>query len=535
MDSGDSNEDIIFSVDGEPQENTLIYVDSVFKSREVDSSYEKVVLECDEQLVMEAQIEEDSCVEKDDGGEEQKELLRIDNENDEQVDTKSLVSDEAVTSIEEYEAIEVPLGDDVGKASEKEDVDQEIVFVNGEAATEVSCVNQVNVEDNHQVQFLEKENDTDGDYETIYENCGDLSDETGCADQTVHVMEEEPIDAAHEHQTEVQNGPHVQHIECQDETIMENYERDLSMQCSSEQVMGEEVIKAACVDLVDTEDILEVADHEVGLDAQDMQVNKGSETFVVSCIMDSLKKAAEDLATGKEDPPSQLVNTEEKGKETAQKIEEHVTIEDEVVSEGEMPHVQLIEEAEADDQTVKIEDKPPRQSVNEEEKEDVTAVQVEAAMITEDELVKKEGISKKDDIPQVESTEKNVTVRSDGSSDELKDSPMTPEAKIGNHNSEENMEQNNSDQNGIIKEDKSSKSALKFLIELAKGKKQALASELWNLKLMTWSLLVSIWCLCHWYSELPFPELSLVGSLLFVLILLGYTNRTRYLVKYEYK
>ncbi|XP_071742584.1 uncharacterized protein [Rutidosis leptorrhynchoides] len=467
-DSEDSNEDGIHSMVGEGQEDTS-----------VDDSYEKVVLECEEQVVMKVQIEEDSCLEIDDGCEEQEYSMMIDDEKDGSVDASLLVNDETISSIEEYQVIEAPLRDNVAKESEKEEEekeeDYEKVFINEEAATEDGCLNHVKVNDNSQEQFPEEEKEKNNHDETFLENyVGDLSDETGYAEQLVHVMEEEAIDTTRAKQTEIQN--HSQ---------------------------------------MNTEDILEMADDdEFVLDAQEvLQVNKDCETLDVPCITDNLNEAVDDQITRKEDDSlSQLNNTEKKGEDTAaHEVKEQVIIEDDML----LPLAQPIEETEIDDQTVKIQDKPPTQLVNE-EKEDVTDVQVEAEMNTEeDESVRKERISKEDEVPSVTLIDDDVKVMSSNkSSDELEDNFGRILGRVV---------RSTSYRNGIIKDDKGSKSPSK--------KQVLLVSEPWNLKLMTWSLLVSIWCLCHWYSELPYPQLSLVGSLLFVLILLGcYRNRTTYLV-----
>ncbi|KAI3742819.1 hypothetical protein L1987_60515 [Smallanthus sonchifolius] len=482
--AGDSNEDIIVSAVVEDEENTSVHDDSAFESEELDNSCEKIDLDNDEQVVMAAQIEEDACLERD---EEQKHLMLIDKENDEHVDPNSLVNDEGVVSVEEDDAIEVLVKDIVSKASGNEDV-KDIVSEaseNGDEegedhqetgsmneAMEAACVNQVEVEDNLQVQFLEE---TEKDYH----------------DEIAHevVMEEEAIDAT---------------------------------------------------------SLLQI---EVAPDAQEM--HKVCETFVVECVMNRLKEAVDDQTTAKQDtPPSGLMHKEEKGEETAQNVEEQVTIEDEL----------LIEAAKVDDQP----DNPPSELLN---KEEETVVQVNIEMVTEHELVNKDEVPhdqsvKDDEVSQEEAvTVKEDTLASELMNKEQKDKETTqnveehiedelfnedkkdnvvempqdqlieaakdtehelikkdevseelsPEAKISNHKTEEDMAENQT-----------------ILVE-----KQAFASESWNLKLMIWTVLISVWCLCHWYSELPFPELSFVGSLLFILILLGYRNRATYLVKYQ--
>ncbi|KAM0064587.1 hypothetical protein Hdeb2414_s0003g00104731 [Helianthus debilis subsp. tardiflorus] len=512
--SGDINEDITDSVVAENQENTSVRVDSAFES--------------EEQVVMAVQIEKDSCLERcDDGSEEKKHLMPNDNENDEHVDANSLVSDEGVVSIEEYEAVDVPLKDIVAEASKNEDG-----------------------EDHQEVE--EKLHD-----EIIMENCeGDLSDETGSADQIAHevVTEEETIDVARLVENEVQNRPRVQLLDGQDEVVFENYDGDLSNKKGP----------------ADQKQV--IADHEVVPDAQEMQVNQNCETFVVASVMNRLKEAVDDQTAAKEDgPPSQLISKEEKGKETAQRVEEQVTVDDEsanvemiteheLVKKDEIPHVESVKEDEGSEEDVMVKAELSSGDISSsymheeptpEAKIEETFVQAKVEMTIDHELVKK------DEIPHVESVkededneeltletkisdykieenmDENQTILDKNHNNSEEDAiekvglssgeKPTPETKIGNHKIEENTEENqtilgkkhnDNNDNGVIKE-------------------QAFASEPWNLKLMAWSALVLVWCLFHWYSELPFPELSLVGSLLFIWILLAYHNRATRLVKYE--
>ncbi|KAI3668297.1 hypothetical protein L6452_43374 [Arctium lappa] len=542
VDSGDG----IFSVVGEDQESTLIYIDSVSETEQVDTGYEKVVLECGQQLVVATQTElgfpsseEDSCSEisaittaRDGVGEEQKYPMFIDDsETDAAGIEKSLVSIEVVTLIKEYEVVQVeesmlyakardiasqgqlPIGDDVAEEIPIGHVveDQQTIFMN----EEVASVDR---------QFLEKK-EKDGHDEMIPEKC-DLIDETGYPKLIVNELV--PREEA---KIEVEDNLQVQFLEEKeidghDEIMVEDCEGDLSyktgeimrgekqqMENNSKQVMGEE----ACVKPVNMEDVLGVA---AALDAQEMQF---PQTFSNGQHFSS---TVDGTAVREGNTPRKLMNKEEKGKETAQEVEQ-MTTKDEFVHEqekdreGELPHVQLIATAKVD---VVREDNPPRQLMN-----------------TEDELVKKEGKSKEDGIPHVRSIEEAKDGEEDASevsSDETGYSSMQeeviPEAKISNHKTEENMtivgeEQNDSDHNRIMKE---GKSASNYRERFAK-QAAAAASEPWNLKLWTWSLLASIWCICHCYSQLPFPEVSLVGSLLFIFILLGYRKHTKYLVKYE--
>lgn len=142
----------------------------------------------------------------------------------------------------------------------------------------------------------------------------------------------------------------------------------------------------------------------------------------------------------------------------------------------------------------------------------------------EEELVKKDEIPHVRSIEEAKNSEEDASkVSSDGIGYSSMQEEVIPEAKISNHKTEENTtivseDQNDNDHNRIMKEGKSASKA---------------ASEPWNLKLWTCSLLASIWCICHCYFELPFPEVSLVGSLLFIFMLLCYRKRTKYSVKYE--
>lgn len=136
----------------------------------------------------------------------------------------------------------------------------------------------------------------------------------------------------------------------------------------------------------------------------------------------------------------------------------------------------------------------------------------------EEELVKKDEIPHVRSIEEAKNSEEDASkVSSDGIGYSSMQEEVIPEAKISNHKTEENTtivgeDQNDNDHNRIMKEGKSASKA---------------ASEPWNLKLWTCSLLASIWCICHCYFELPFPEVSLVGSLLFIFMLLGYRKRTK--------
>ncbi|KAJ0734959.1 hypothetical protein HanPI659440_Chr11g0426341 [Helianthus annuus] len=385
--SGDINEDITDSVVAENQENTTVRVDSAFES--------------EEQVVMAVQIEKDSCLERcDDGSEEKKHLMPTDNENDEHVDANSLVSDEGVVSIEEYEAVDVPLKDIVAEASKNED----------------------EIEDGEDHQEVEdKLHD-----EIIMENCeGDLSDETGSADQIAHevVTEEETIDAARLVENEVQNCPQVQLLDGQDEVVFENCEGDLSNKkgpADQKQVM---------------------ADHEVAPDAQEMQVNQNCETFVVACVMNRLKEAVDDQTAAKEDaPPSQLINKEEKGKETTQEVEEQVTIdgesanvemitEHELVKKDEIPHVESVKEDEDSEEDVMVkaelssgvssssmqEEPTPEAKINNHKIEE-TFVQAKVEMTIDHELVKKNEIPHVESVKEDEDNEERVTIKAELSS-----------------------------------------------------------------------------------------------------------------------
>ncbi|KAF5782536.1 hypothetical protein HanRHA438_Chr11g0509601 [Helianthus annuus] len=595
--SGDINEDITDSVVAENQENTSVRVDSAFES--------------EEQVVMAVQIEKDSCLERcDDGSEEKKHLMPTDNENDEHVDANSLVSDEGVVSIEEYEAVDVPLKDSVAEASKNND--------------------EIEDDEDHQ-EVEDKLHD-----EITMENCeGDLSDET---DQIAHevVTEEETIDAARLVENEVQNRPRVQLLDGQDEVVLENCEGDLSNKkgpADQKQVM---------------------ADHEVAPDAQEMQVNQNCETFVVACVMNRLKEAVDDQTAAKEDaPPSQLISKEEKGKETAQRVEELVTVdgesanvemitEHELVKEDEIPHVESVKEDEGSEEDVMVkaelssgvssssmQEEPTPEAKISNHKIEETFVQAKVEMTIDQELVKKDEIPHVESVKEDEDNEELVTIKaelssgvsspfvreeptpetkisdymieenmdenqtildknhnnseedaiekvelSSGVSSPSVQEELTPEAKLTNHKMEENMEENqtilgnkhdDSEEDVTEKADLSSGVGSSTMQEPTPetkignhkieentdenqtflGKKhndsnvngvikdQAFASEPWNLKLMVWSALVLVWCLFHWYSELPFLELSLVGSLLFILILLAYHNRATRLVKYE--
>ncbi|XP_076907667.1 uncharacterized protein LOC143564201 [Bidens hawaiensis] len=98
-------------------------------SDEVTNKTENIQsLTLDKKHEMDIKDQENTCLERDDGG---------GNENDEQVDANLSVSDEAVMSVEEYEAIED--GED----------HQETVFMEETSAAvmEDGCVNQVKVED----------------------------------------------------------------------------------------------------------------------------------------------------------------------------------------------------------------------------------------------------------------------------------------------------------------------------------------------------------------------------------------------------
>ncbi|MFS7987324.1 hypothetical protein Hanom_Chr11g01021141 [Helianthus anomalus] len=659
--SGDINEDITDSVVAENQENTSVRVDSAFES--------------EAQVVMAVQIEKDSCLERcDDGSEEKKHLMPIDNENDEHVDVNSLVSDEGVVSIEEYEAVDVPLKDIVAEASKYND--------------------EIEDDEDHQ-EVEDKLHD-----EIIMENCeGDLSDETGSADQIAHevITEEETIDAARLVENEVQNSPRVQLLDGHDEVVFENCEGDLSNKKGP-------------------------ADHEVAPDAQEMQVNQNCETFVVACVMNQLKEAVDDQKAAKEDaPPSQLINKEEKGKETAQKVEEQVTVDDEsanvemiteheLIKKDEIPYVESVKEDEGSEEDVMVkaelssgvssssmqEEPTPEAKISNHKIEETftpeakisnhkieeTFVQTKVEMTIVHELVKNDEIPHVESVKEDEDNEELVTIKAelssgvsspfvreettpetkisvymieenmdenqtilgnkhdDGEEDaiekvELSSGVSSPsvqeeptlEAKLTNHKIEENMEENqtildknhnnreedaiekvelssgvsspsvqeeptleakltnhkmeeNMEENQTIlgnkhddgEEDVTEKADLSSGVvsstmqekptpetkigyhkieentdenQTILGKKhndsnengvikeQEFASEPWNLKLMAWSALVLVWCLFHWYSELPFPELSLVGSLLFILILLAYHNRVTRLVKYE--
>ncbi|KAI3676585.1 hypothetical protein L1987_86196 [Smallanthus sonchifolius] len=444
--AGDSNEDIVVSAVVEDEENTSVHDDSAFESEELDNSCEKIDLDSEEQVVMAAEIQEDSCLETD---EEQKHLMLIDKENNEHVDANSLVNDEGVTSVEE---------DIVSEASENGDEEgedhQDTVSMN--EAMEAACVNQLEVEDNLQVQFFEET-------------------EKDCNDEIAH-----------------------------------------------EVVMEKEAIYATSLIPI-----------EVAPNAQ--ETHQVCETFVVECVMNRLKEAVDDQTTAKQDtPPSGLMHKEEKGKETAQNVEEDVTVEDELLIEAAKvddqtnnPPSQLTNKEEKEEETVK-ESTPASELRNKEQNDKETAQNVEEHVTIEDELFNEDNkdnvvemrqdqlieAAKVDDQTPKETEHELIkkevphvqSFKEDEDSEEL-----SPEAKISNHKTAEKMAE----------------------IQTLLGEKQAFASESWNLKLMIWSVLISVWCLCHWYSELPFLELSLVGSLLFFLILLGYRNRATYLVKYE--
>ncbi|KAJ9543185.1 hypothetical protein OSB04_022892 [Centaurea solstitialis] len=495
QDSGvDSGDDGIV---GEDQGSSLIYTDSV---SEVENGYEKkiIMLDCDQQLDVASQTESgfpsitaSSDIGGGGGG---------GGENDSE---KSLDSIEAMEEYEAVEVEEIPSGHVVE--------DEGTVFMNEEAAA------------------LEKK-EKDGHDEMIPENCeGDLIDETGYPDSVVNepeMMEEAKIEV--EDSLQVQILKEEKEIDGHDEITVEGCEGDSSYKTgeimkgekqqtennNSEQVKGEEeAIKAACVETINMEE---------------MQLNQVRETI-----------SNEEHPSFAVDGTTVTEGKEEKGKETAQEDEQEkdkegempqvqlieVEVEDEFVNEqesdkeGEMSRAQLIE---VDDQPVVREDSPPRQ-----------------LMTTEDELVEKEGKSNEDKIPLEEAKNSDedvseVSPNEKGYSSMPMQEEVIPEAKISDHKTEENMtivgeNQNDNDQNRIMKQDKSASNYKERF-----AKQATMMNQPWNLKLWTWSLLASIWCICHCYSELPFPELSLVGSLLFVFILFGYRKRnTKYSVKYE--
>ncbi|KAK1426721.1 hypothetical protein QVD17_15400 [Tagetes erecta] len=497
----DSKEDMmIVSVVDEDQENTWIHVDSAFEGEEFDNSCEK--------------IEDDSCLEINDGSEEQKHLMLVD---DEHVDTISLVSevsknedhqetellDERAAAMEcgcvnQVKEIEMNGYDETGYV-EKEATDAaRLLETEEKEVIKTDCVNLVNTEDVLRMTDHEVAPDAQKKHqvcETLVAASVTNRLKEAAHDQTTAKL----INAEEKHKETAQNAKEQGSIE--DNMFNEDEKCDMD-EMTHEQLVAEtkvddetehELVKKDEIqhiesvtededseDDVTVKEVIKMADHEDALETHQL-----CETFV----------AVDDQTTAEENaPPSPLMSKEDKNNEIAQNLKEHASIGDEFLSEDanrnvdEMIHEKLIEAAKVEDQT---------------EHESV----------------------KKDEIQHIQSVKEDE--------DTCMPNEPTPEAKISNHKTDENMEdnenrtnlskyQNDSDSNGIIKEDKDEKQAFA-------------AGETWDFKMMVWSVLISVWCICHWYSDLPFPELSLVGSLLFILILLGYRNRATYLVKYESK
>nr|GEX44703.1 pollen Ole e 1 allergen/extensin [Tanacetum cinerariifolium] len=466
VETGDSNED--------KDSANANFVDSVPESKDVDKSYGYIVLDSEP---------------KDDG--------------DAKEDTESLVSDKTAKSIAEYDTFkedqmaveaeetmqykkgreaahdEVPLGNNVSEASNEDtpnghvDEDQETVLTNEEA--EAAHVNLVKVG-----QLLKDEKETDGHIEMVPEDMEDIME---IADHEVAA---------------VVHGTH------EDEVIQTSVSNK-----SPTQSMNEETEQKVEARVTKDDELINNEEKDTEDEIRDLQV-------------------IDDLSVERQDNTLARFIDEE---ETSQNSEQQVTTEDELINkdekhtEGEEQHVQVF-----DDLPPKREHDTPSQLINKEEK-------VKEPMVTKDSLVKEDDQTHVQSIKENE-VAKDVTVRSQVTSEGAEQSTQeerTQEEKTGNQNNEDKTEenetilgkeQNDSSHNGIGKEDKDSKSASTHVLDLSKGKIQALASKRWNLKLQTWSALVSVWCLFHWYSELPFPEVSLLCSLMFILILLGYRNRT---------
>nr|XP_043610619.1 cilia- and flagella-associated protein 251-like [Erigeron canadensis] len=551
LDSGDGNEGVICSVVGEDQKGTSSYVDSVFENGELD---------CEEEVIMEARNEDDSSkvLQRDVGGEEQRYLTPIDNGKGEQIEAKSLVSDEAITPIETYEAIEGVeveecLAKDIAQAPEEgkeEAKDRETVFMNEEAA----CVKQVIVDDNPQVQFTEEQEKENGygDDEIIVENFdGGLINETGNAYEIVSELgfsKEEEEGKEKEAAAAVIAGC-VRHVKGQNDHQLEFVE--------DEKEQDHTTVREDNPTAKKVKEQTNIEDGSVKFDEREQGCEMPHVQLIEAAKVD-------DQTKGEDNPPTNLTNKEEKVEVTIEKV----TVDDST-KKDEIPHVESVEEDEnEEDVTVKTElvsDESKDSSVKCKQEEPTPGARpVEGCENEENVTVRTEVVPdeledsyvksmREEPTPYIQSVEcknaeEDVTTKTEVVPDEIEKSfvksmqeEQAPEAKTSNQNIEENTEksrtilgkvQNDSDLNNSVKEDEDSKSASMSVIELAKGRKEALASEPWNLKLLTWSLLVSIWCLCHWYTRLPFPELSLVCSLLFILILLGYRNHTTYLVKY---
>ncbi|XP_076899864.1 uncharacterized protein LOC143553847 isoform X2 [Bidens hawaiensis] len=486
-------------------------------------------LTLDKKHEMDIKDQENTCLERDDGG---------GNENDEQVDANSLVSDEAVMSAEEYEAIED--GED----------HQETVFMNTAA---VEDLNQVKVEDSiHD--------------EIVLDNCeGDLSDETGYADQIVHEVVTEEDEASRSINKEGEDEERVQKVEEQviieDEAVKveetDNASRKLVKKDETDEIpqvkYGKEehdkeenvMVKveltsgdtsssmqeeASPESKITIHTIEETTQGEVEMIIDHELVKKDEIPHVETVKKDEDGTVGVDLRSGVSSFSIQEELTQEakidnhKTEETIVQVKVEMITDHELVKKDEIPPIESVKEDEDSVEDVEVkaelessvsssfmrEELTPEAEIS--NKSEKINAQVKEEMIVDHELVKKDGTLYVEYVKENEDNEKDVTVNADLGSGVSFSSALeepTPEAKIGNHKIEENMKEDHT----IL--DKNHKDNHDHGVT----KEKAFANEPLNSKLMALFVLISVCCL--------------VASLLFILILLASRNRTTNLVKFS--
>lgn len=398
-----------------------------------------------------------------------------------------------------------------------------------ENGVEITCVDQVIVEHTEEVKLIGKEQEKEDDHaESNVEKCEGSSTEAR-PDQVVE-EDKELVQMTEDQETL---------INCDEEEVRSD---NLIMPPLSTEAI--ELMK----DQITVEDEAEVKLIEE--DEEECNVEVHGDIIAKKCEDESTKIAhadevLESLENGKKDDCSDSLITEQVSSEPM--VDGSLLLDSEKTPPSiEADNVDEVNEVASVDQVI-IEDNLPIQLIEEATKfvEVVEKIQVEKTpqMELSDEE-DDDGEDNDEDENSEEKGEESAEGTGDSSMESNSDaawpaesiqevSPEFNEMKTNNRTKEgekpdlfsckENDDDVNGSDHSIHEDDEKVEVTQRYVRELANQSKQR-SIEPWKVKAWTWSMLATLWCLCHWYIGSPFVKVSLITVVISIAIFFGFPS-----------